>query len=205
MSDRNLSSSQSPFRIGLTGGIATGKTTVSQYLARTYRFPVFDADLYAREAVQTDTAAWKAIVRRYGSTIINGDRALNRSQLGEIIFNNPDEKRWLEAQIHPFVRDRFRCELQATNEAIVVLAIPLLFESQMGDFVNSIWVVSCSQQQQLQRLIERDRHSPGQARSRIASQMPLSQKIAAADIVLDNSSTVEVLYEQIDRAVASLS
>jgi dephospho-CoA kinase len=196
--------SSPPYRIGLTGGIATGKTTVSQYLAQTYHFPIFDADLYAREAVEPDTVAWKAIVRRYGNGILARDRYLNRQQLAEIIFNNAPEKRWLEAQIHPYVRDRVHSEIQATQHPIVVLAIPLLFESQMTELVNTIWVVSCSPQQQLQRLLMRDRLSPEQARSRIDSQMPLSQKIAAADIALENSSTLETLFEQIDRAVATL-
>lgn len=196
--------SSPPYRIGLTGGIATGKTTVSQYLAQTYHFPIFDADRYAREAVEPDTVAWKAIVQRYGNGILARDRHLNRQQLAEIIFNNASEKRWLEAQIHPYVRERARTEIQATQHPVVVLAIPLLFEAQMTDLVNAIWVVSCSPQQQLQRLLMRDRLSPEQARSRIDSQIPLPQKIAAADIAIENSSTLDTLFEQIDRAVATL-
>jgi dephospho-CoA kinase len=203
MRDR-ASTPKSQVRIGLTGGISTGKTTVSRYLSEVYQWPILDADLYARGAVQPGSPVLQEIVRRYGQGILLPDRALNRKQLGEIIFNHPEEKRWVEAQIHPYVRDRFLAELQPLTDPIVVLAIPLLFESQMTDLVNQIWVVSCSPQQQLERLMARDRLSPEQARSRIHSQMPLAQKIAAADIVFDNSSTVEALLEQVDRAIAQL-
>ncbi|MBD2576502.1 dephospho-CoA kinase [Oscillatoria sp. FACHB-1406] len=191
-------------RIGLTGGIATGKTTVTRYLAQQYGLPILDADIYAREAVAPGSSALAAIVRRYGSGMLKEDGSLNRAELGNILFADEAEKGWIEAQIHPFVRDRFVAELARLAPKIAVLAIPLLFESQMTDFVNTIWVVACTAEQQLERLMNRDRLNLEQAIARIESQMPLAEKIAAADVVLENSGSLEALWEQIDRAIEPL-
>ncbi|NET83454.1 MAG: dephospho-CoA kinase [Moorea sp. SIO1F2] len=206
--------------IGLTGGIATGKTTVSNYLADTYRLPILDADIYAREAVQPDSPILKQIYQRYGLQVQHSDGTLNRKRLGEIIFSNPAERQWLEQQIHPYVRDRFQSELDTFLDAIasggnpqdraaslvaptVILVIPLLFEAKMTDLVTETWVVSCSPEQQLRRIQKRDRISKEQAQARINSQLPLQQKIALADLVLDNSSTQEALIQQVSTALAT--
>ena len=183
--------------IGLTGGIATGKTTVSNYLADTYRLPILDADIYAREAVQPDSPILKQIYQRYGLQVQHSDGTLNRKRLGEIIFSNSAERQWLEQQIHPYVRDRFKSQLDTIVALTVILVIPLLFEAKMTDLVTEIWVVSCSPEQQLRRIQKRDRISKEQAQARINSQLPLQQKIALADKVLDNSSTKEALIQQV--------
>ncbi|WP_254568952.1 dephospho-CoA kinase [Oscillatoria sp. HE19RPO] len=189
-------------QIGLTGGIATGKTTVSNYLKTYHQLPVFDADIYAREAVEIGSEVLNQIVRRYGKDLLLPDRSLNRPKLGEIVFSQPSEKQWLEAQIHPQVRDRFFREIAALpQQSTAVLVIPLLFEAQMTDLVTEIWVVSCPGDRQIQRLMERDRLTLDQARARINSQMPLSEKCAQADVILDNSSTVAHLIQQIDVAL----
>ncbi|WP_347239850.1 dephospho-CoA kinase [Oscillatoria sp. FACHB-1406] len=204
MNSLNVHFNTSPIRIGLTGGIATGKTTVTRYLAQQYGLPILDADIYAREAVAPGSSALAAIVRRYGSGMLKEDGSLNRAELGNILFADEAEKGWIEAQIHPFVRDRFVAELARLAPKIAVLAIPLLFESQMTDFVNTIWVVACTAEQQLERLMNRDRLNLEQAIARIESQMPLAEKIAAADVVLENSGSLEALWEQIDRAIEPL-
>lgn len=189
-------------QIGLTGGIATGKTTVSNYLKNKHKLPVFDADIYAREAVEIGSDVLNQIVRRYGSDLLLSDRSLNRPKLGEIVFSQPQEKQWLEAQIHPQVRDRLFREIAALPEqSTAVLVIPLLFEAQMTDLVTEIWVVSCPGDRQIQRLMERDGLTLDQAKARINSQMPLAEKCAQADVVLDNSSTIEHLIQQIDVAL----
>ena len=186
--------------IGLTGGIATGKTTVSNYLAHRYQLPVLDADIYAREAVQVGSPVLSKICDRYGSGVQLPDGTLNRKRLGEIVFSNPAQRQWLEQQIHPYVRDRFQSELNTLVAPTVVLVVPLLFEAGMTDLVTEIWLVSCSPEQQLRRMIERDRLSREQAQSRINSQIPLEEKVARADVVLDNSSTPEALLKQVDLA-----
>ncbi|AFY77498.1 dephospho-CoA kinase [Pleurocapsa sp. PCC 7327] len=186
--------------IGITGGIATGKSTVSQYLADTYKLPILDADLYAREAVQTNSPILFNIFKRYGDRVQLPDGSLNRKQLGEIIFNNLEEKNWLESQIHPYVRERFQSEIERTDARTIALVIPLLFEAKMTDLITEIWLIYCSFQEQIRRLIERDKLSKEQAIARIQSQIPIEEKVAWADVILDNSSTLENLFRQIDDA-----
>lgn len=187
--------------IGLTGGIGTGKTTVSNYLAQHHQIPVLDADIYAREAVQLGSPVLSKIYERYGADIQLPDGTLNRKRLGEIVFSQPLERQWLEQQIHPFVRSRFQSELDTLVAPTVVLVVPLLFEAGMTDLVTEIWVVSCSPEQQLRRMMERDRFSLEQAQIRINSQLPLQEKLSRADVVLDNSSTPDSLLKQVDLAL----
>ncbi|HEY9877244.1 MAG TPA: dephospho-CoA kinase [Leptolyngbyaceae cyanobacterium] len=185
--------------IGLTGGIATGKSTVSQYLLDRYDIPVLDADQYAREAVALGSPILDAIAQRYGFEILLPEGSLNRAKLGDIIFNNLAEKHWLEQRIHPFVRQRFAQEMQQLQDSpVVVHAIPLLFEANLTDQVTEIWVVACSEDQQRQRLMQRNQLTLAQADARIHNQMPLTEKLAQADICLDNSTSLESLYHQID-------
>jgi dephospho-CoA kinase len=193
-------------RLGLTGGIATGKSTVTNYLETVHHCPVLDADLYARQAVERGSEVLQRIAQRYGDRILQVDGCLDRQQLGEIVFANPIERHWLEQQIHPWVRQRFEQSLQelpASQFSIVVLAIPLLFEAQMTDLVTEIWVVTCARSQQLERLRQRDRLSVEQAEARIQSQWPLEEKVKRADVVLANTSTRDDLYVQIDQAIAN--
>ncbi|MBE9122859.1 dephospho-CoA kinase [Tychonema sp. LEGE 07199] len=199
--------------IGLTGGIATGKTAISNYLADACGFPILDADIYAREAVQPGSPILDSIVERYGASILFSDGNLNRPELGNIIFCNAAERQWLEQQIHPYVRRRF---VEATQNCIashnpvspntltVVLAVPLLFEANMTDLCTEIWVVYCSPEVQLERLMQRDGLNCDRANARIRAQMPLAQKCQQADVVLDNSSTLDSLFVQVDKQLSRL-
>ncbi|MEA5419957.1 dephospho-CoA kinase [Spirulina sp. CCNP1310] len=189
-------------RIGLTGGISTGKSTVADYLANRYGLPVFDADQAARQAVMVGSPVWERVRDRYGHEILLPDGEINRRKLGEIVFSDPAELRWLEGEIHPVVGDRLAQTLTTwTDQPRVILMIPLLFEANMTDLVSEIWVVTCDPAQQQQRLIERDRLTTAQAQARINQQMPLAAKIAAADQVLHNTGTLAELYGQIDQAL----
>jgi dephospho-CoA kinase len=185
--------------IGITGGISTGKSTVSKYLAQHHNLPVFDADTYARQAVKPGSQALAQIIDRYGSHLLLADGTLDRSQLAEIIFKNSTEKRWLESIIHPYVRQCFDRDIQQATSSTVVAVIPLLFEAQLQDTVTEVWVVACEPAQQLARLQQRDGLSWEQAQTRIASQMSLTEKIKLADVVLDNSGNEAELLAQIDR------
>ncbi|MBG1271848.1 dephospho-CoA kinase [Nostoc sp. WHI] len=187
--------------IGLTGNIATGKTTVTNYLASAYNLPILDADIYAREAVSLGSPILGAIAQRYGEEILLPDASLNRQKLGEIIFNCQDERNWVENLIHPYVRDRFLKEIAQSSSQTLVLVVPLLFEAGMTDLVTEIWLVSCSQEQQLQRLIQRNNLNREQAQARINSQLSIKEKVAHANVVLENFSTLEVLLKQIDVAL----
>lgn len=185
--------------IGLTGGIATGKSTVARYLEQQYRFLILDADLYARDALTPELL--QKLGDRYGQQILLTPSTLDRSKLASIIFADHLERQWLESQIHPFVRHKLWMMAQATTAATLVMVIPLLFEANMQDLVTETWVVSCSPAQELSRLMLRDKLDATAAQMRIDSQMPLAQKIAIADFVLDNSGELPELFAQIDKLI----
>lgn len=187
--------------IGLTGSIATGKSTVANYIAQTYKIPILDADIYARHAVAPNSPLIIEIRQRYGNEILQKSGNLNRSKLGEIIFNNPHERHWLEQLIHPYVRDKFVQKIAQSTAKTIMLVVPLLLEAGMTDLVTEIWVVYCSSQQQLERLMQRNHLTLEQAQARINSQMPIETKVASADVVLDNSSSPEALLQQVDTAL----
>ncbi|MDG2990042.1 dephospho-CoA kinase [Candidatus Synechococcus calcipolaris G9] len=186
--------------IGLTGGIACGKSLGADYLQRTYGLPILDADRLAREAVEPGTWIHGAIIERYGSNIILGDGSLDRRQLAQIIFRDAGERSWLEQLIHPYVGDRLVKLTQAIAEPVIVWVVPLLFEARMTGLVTEIWVVACPESLQRQRLIARDRLSLEDANARIRSQMPLTEKIAQANHVLWNDGEPDALYAAIDQA-----
>lgn len=187
-----------------------GKTTVAQYLASAHQLPVLDADVYAQKAVQPGPIL-KAIVERYGQEMLLTDGSLDRRRLGNIVFSNPEERLWLEAQIHPYVRSCLQAELRSlAQHPVVVVVIPLLFEANMTDLVTEIWVIRCSQAEQVKRLMQRSSSQSAsgqhltleQAQARIKSQMAIEQKVAQATVVLDNASTPEALFRQVDLALA---
>jgi dephospho-CoA kinase len=192
--------------IGITGGIGTGKSTVTKYLQTRYNLPIWDADLYARAAVAVGSPILPEISQRYGMDILQPDGTLDRRRLGEIIFANVDERQWVEAHIHPYVRNCFETEINNLNpNGTAVLAIPLLFEARMTDLVTEIWVVGCDRATQLSRIMTRDNMTKTAAETRIQSQMSLTEKKALADVNLDNSTTIADLERQIDAVYQSRS
>jgi dephospho-CoA kinase len=194
------------YTIGLTGGIAMGKTTVATYLADRYQLPILDADIYAREAVAAGSPVGDRIFERYPA-VRQADGTLDRAKLGAIVFAAPAERQWLEQQIHPVVRDRMITERAryhaAQPDVPVVWVVPLLFEAGLAGLVDEIWVVYCPREQQLQQLQRREPQlSPAQVVARIDSQMPIAQKCAQADVVLENTTTLAALLSQVDAAIA---
>ena len=188
-------------RIGLTGGIASGKSRAGQWLQQHHGVPVLDADLYAREALAPGSTGARAVVARYGPQVLQG-AALDRGALGRIVFNDDNERRWLEQLVHPVVRQRFAAELTRLAAApVVVLMIPLLFEAQLQGLCSEVWLVDGDESQQLHRLMARDRLSPAEAQARIAAQWPLARKRPLADVVLDNRGSPEALDQQITAAL----
>ncbi len=182
-------------RIGLTGGIATGKSTVGQLLA-TGGLPVIDADLFARQALAPGSAGAVAVLTRYGDAVRDSDVPvkINRAALGRIIFAKAKERRWLEQLVHPLVSERISAELERlAAEPTVVVVIPLLFETGTESICSEVWLVDCDEAQQLQRLQGRDQLSEAEARARIAAQWPLERKRALADRLIDNRGTPDNL------------
>jgi dephospho-CoA kinase len=189
--------------IGITGGIGTGKSTVTNYLHTRYNLPIWDADIYARSAVTTGSPILQTISQRY-DLILQPDGTLDRRRLGEIIFKDVDERQWLEAQIHPYVRHCFATEINFLSpDSTAVLSIPLLFEAKMTDLITEIWVVSCDRTTQINRIMKRDSINETAAQLRINSQMSLTDKIALADVNLDNSKSITDLERQIDDLFAA--
>ena len=174
-------------RIGLTGGIASGKSSVGRWLAQ-QGLPVLDADLFAREALAPGRPATTSVMQRYGSTVrAEATEAIDRAALGQIVFHDAAERRWLEQLIHPIVREGFdQALILHANTPAVVLMIPLLFEAGLESLCSEIWLVDCDESQQLERLIARDGLSPEAAQARIAAQWPLSRKRVLADHVIAN-------------------
>ncbi len=185
--------------IGITGGIATGKTTVSDYLHQTYGLPILDADLYARQALTGDRLT--KLCDRYGKLIFDDQGNLDRRKLGAIVFESEIERQWLEGLIHPYVQECLIAEAKHLEPSTVVMVIPLLFEVKMQDLVTETWTIACDPQQQLQRLISRNHLSESEALQRISSQMSQSEKIELADVVIVNSDDTEELFFQVDHAL----
>ena len=189
-------------RIGVTGGIASGKSSVGLYLSEQYALPVLDADIYARDALVPGSAATMAVLQRYGNAVAEaGQRnpvSIDRIALASIIFSDIEERRWLEQLIHPIVEKRFDVALgDLSAEPVVVLMIPLLFEAKLTGLCSEVWLVDCNQAQQCQRLIARDGLTLQEAEQRIATQWPLEQKRPLADLVIDNSGAPGVWRDQI--------
>ena len=185
-------------RIGLTGGIASGKSSVGRLLAAR-GWPVLDADQYAREALAPNTAAAKAVAQRFGAVVGNA-ADLDRKALGLIVFSDAEERRWLETLVHPVVRDRLQQELVRHSQApVVVLMIPLLFETGLEALCSEVWLVDCEPQQQLERLMRRSGLNQADAQARLAAQWPLSRKRPLADRVIDNRGNADALAAAVNR------
>ena len=186
-------------RIGLTGGIASGKSSVAALLEER-GCPVLDADLYAREALAPGTSASKAVVARYGERVQNdGTSGVDRAGLASIVFNDPNERSWLELLVHPIVQQRFDEALQSMPEApIVILMIPLLFEAGLEGWCSEIWVVHCTALQQKKRLMARNNCTEAEAMQRIEAQWPIDNKVNRADHVINNSGLIDDLQDQLD-------
>lgn len=180
--------------IGLTGGIATGKSTVSAILENAGAL-IIDADRIAREAVKKGQPAYREIVEHFGETVLLPDGEINRSVLGDIIFNAPGKKQLLNKIVHPYVRKETHRQLQQIGRtepnAIVILDIPLLIEAEMDKDLSEVIVVYVPEQIQIERLMQRDGISEADALARVRSQMPIEEKKEKATIVVDNSGSKE--------------
>ena len=176
--------------VGLTGGVATGKSTVAK-MFKQCGAAVIDADQLAHDVVKPGKPAWREIVALFGEAVLNQDRSLNRQALGNIVFGNPKKRRQLEHIIHPRVaREQQRLTRQAARKnpkAVVIYDVPLLFEAGIDKRVDRTIVVTADRETQIARLKTRNALSRADAIRRIRSQMPLSKKIHLADLVIDGT------------------
>ena len=189
-------------RIGLTGGIASGKSSVGRLLAAR-GLPLLDADVYAREALVLGSPGAGAVLERYGDGVRATGGEIDRTALGRIVFGDGAERRWLEQQLHPIVRACFEAKLQElAAEPVVVLVVPLLFEAGLETLCSEVWLVDCDETQQLQRLMARDGLGEADARARIAAQWPLARKRQLADVVLNNRGEPAQLAAEVEQALS---
>ncbi|ARA98842.1 MULTISPECIES: dephospho-CoA kinase [Geobacillus] len=185
--------------IGLTGGIASGKSTVSAMM-RELGLPVIDADEAARAVVEPGEEAYRQIVATFGPDILQMNGEIDRAKLGAIVFNNEQERKKLNAIVHPAVRRKMLAEkeeLIRSGAKTVVLDIPLLFESGLTDWVDKVLVVYVDDDVQLRRLMARNGFTEEEAIARIRAQWPLEEKVKRADAVIDNNGTVEQTRRQL--------
>jgi dephospho-CoA kinase len=181
--------------IGLTGGIASGKSSAAAVLER-LGAAVVDADLLAREVVEPGEEALSLIAERFGTKVLNSDGSLNRAALGEIVFSDPQARRALEQITHPAIRKRAAERLARLEEAGVATAFymaPLIFEAGLAGNFEEIWVVYLDRERQLERLMARDGLSREKALARIAAQLPMEEKKKLGQVVIDNGGSKEEL------------
>lgn len=185
--------------IGLTGGIATGKSTVSAILENAGAV-IIDADRIARRVVKKNLPAYRQIVAQFGESVLLPDGEINRTALGNLIFNDSSKKQLLNSIVHPHVRretDRQLRHIAKNNpNALVILDIPLLLEAGMRKDLSEVIVVYAPEHIQIRRLMERDHISQEDALARIRSQMPIEEKKSLATMVIDNSGSIESTRKQ---------
>lgn len=188
--------------IGLTGGIATGKSSVAALLAE-HGAEVIDADQLARDAVAPGTYALQRIVELFGQQALLADGNLNRQAVRELVFNEPTKRQQLEAILHPAIKERALQQIEQARirgTGVVVYMAPLLIEAKATDRVDEIWVVTVRPEVQLARLMTRDGCNQKQAEQIIAAQMPLAEKERFGMVVIDNSSSPEETRRQVEAA-----
>jgi dephospho-CoA kinase len=185
--------------IGLTGGIASGKSTVAAILTR-LGAAVINADELSREVVQPGKDAWKEIVAAFGTEILQEDSTLDRRKLRKIVFDRPAARRKLEAIIHPRVRALAEAriqELATAGHSVIVYEVPLLFEVQLHQWLRPVILVACDATTQKKRLRQRDRLTDPEAQQHIDAQMSLDEKRKLADYIIENNGSLEELEERV--------
>ncbi|MGI6684663.1 MAG: dephospho-CoA kinase [Bacillota bacterium] len=187
--------------IGLTGGIASGKSTVASFLKELGAY-VIDADKIAREIVLPGSSAYREIVREFGAGILKPDKHINRGKLGEIIFQNPEARKKLNEITHPKIYLAMEEQIEAIkkrdSEGIIVLDVPLLIETGMTRIADEVWLAWLPEEEQMNRLMERDGLTKEEAEQRIKSQMPLQEKRKFAHRIIDTSGLLKDTRRQVN-------
>ena len=183
--------------VGITGGIGSGKSAVTDRLAQ-LGITIVDADVAARIVVEPGQPALKAIADHFGSGIIQQDGGLDRAALRKIVFEHPDERQWLESVTHPAIREEITRQLNSADSPYVVLSSPLLLEASQNNFVDLVVVVDVPDPVQLERTMRRDDNNAELVHQIMAAQLNRDDRLDAADMVIDNSGSLENLYQQVD-------
>lgn len=186
------------YQVGLTGGIAAGKSTVVDRLQRVHGLRVVDADRLARDVVKPGTPGLAAVVKAFGPEVILADGTMDRRKVGERIFNNPEARKTLEDILHPRIAEERDRIVNTAAEPVLIHDIPLLFETNMDDLFDEIVLIHCPAVTRVQRLIQ-DRHMGAEeAWSRVHAQISDEERLERADTIIDNTKGIDELNAQVD-------
>lgn len=183
--------------IGLTGGLASGKSTVANLFAQK-NINIIDTDIIAREVVEPGQSAYEKIVKHFGQDVVQDDKQLNRKKLRELVFHNTEQKHWLEKLLHPLIREQVYLQIQTTKSAYCIVVIPLLIENYPFPYVNRILVIDAPMQMQIERVIQRDNISKELAEKIINQQINPMERLKYADDVIHNDGELESLKNQVE-------
>ena len=190
--------------IGLTGGIGSGKSTVSEYLSKNMGLTIIDADQIARDVTRPGQETLLKLREAFGSEIINDDGTLDRRKLAGIAFQSDEKKKLLENITHSAIREEINCRLRtsaAKHENAVVLDVPLLMESGIDGLCDTVWVVTTAKDVRIERISARDGITKEEINARINAQISDRERFARADEIIDNSGDKEALYREIERLI----
>ncbi|CAL7964365.1 dephospho-CoA kinase [Gammaproteobacteria bacterium] len=185
-------------KIGLTGGIGSGKSTVAKYFAK-LNIPIIDADKIAHELLEPGTITYKKIVTHFGEEFLTAKKTLDRNKLRQLIFYNKKERLWLEKLIHPRIRSEMIKHIESLEGPYCIMAIPLLFETKISPKVNRILVVDCPKKNQIDRAHKRNGYSINQIKAIIATQIDRRKRLGRADDVIRNTGTIADLRKMVKK------
>lgn len=186
-----------PLRIGLTGGIASGKSTVADLFAE-HDVPIIDTDVIARQLVQPGMPALDEIRTAFGDAVFDSQGQLDRASMREVVFSDASRREQLESILHPRIRDEAIAQSGATDGPYQIIVVPLLVESPMRDLMDRVLVVDCDEETQLNRLLARDAENEDQARRILAAQASRADRLGIADDVISNDGDLETTRQQVD-------
>ena len=192
-------------RIGLTGGIASGKSTITDYIKTNKKIPILDADNLSRELIKPNTIGYKKILENFGNQIIDkysSEKQINRKLLKKIIFRDEKNREWINKLLHPLIKEKMikGCNQYKDNK-VILLVVPLLFEAKFEDLCTEIWLVKCTEEEQIKRLIKRDKISKQEASTIIKLQMNFEAKTKFSDVILDNSDKTKQWINKIKELI----
>ncbi|CAI3271648.1 dephospho-CoA kinase [Enterococcus cecorum] len=187
------------FVLGITGGIATGKSSVVQHFID-LGFPVVDADIIARHLLDQNEQAYNKVVKIFGSEILQENGEINRQALGALVFNHPDKLKQLDELMAPFLQESILAAIKqaSQNQKLVIVDVPLMYEKGYDEWMDQVAVVYCTPNQQLKRLMQRNQLTEKEAKQRIDSQLPIEMKKLLAEVVFDNSNDLTQTIQQVD-------
>lgn len=187
------------FVLGITGGIATGKSSVVQYF-KDFGFPVVDADIIARHLLDKNTPAYNEVVSVFGLEILKENGEINRQVLGDLVFKHPDKLKRLDELMAPFLQEKILTMIKqvSQNQKLVIVDVPLMYEKGYDEWMDQVAVVYCTPEQQLKRLMQRNQLTEQEAEQRMNSQLPIEMKKLLAEVVFDNSNNLPQTLQQVD-------